>query len=115
MAGAKASHGLTKENNMAETKERMKRACPSMRELADRIDNTITLLNELKTDYNANLLAVTTKLNLVIARTTEDLAAQYTAHRAASHPDSTNVLTTSAVTNISTTDNTVSSPSVDPV
>lgn len=99
---------------MAETKERMKRACPSMRELADRIDNAITLLNELKADYNANLLAVTTKLNLVIART-EDIATKYTAHTAAAHPDTTNVLSGSAVTNISTTDNTVSSPSIDPV
>jgi enoyl reductase-like protein len=100
---------------MSETKERINKACPTLHELANRIEDAITLLNEIKADYNAEMAAVTAKLNEVIART-ENLATKYTAHIAeAAHPDATNTLTGSAVTTISTTANLVTSKSVDPI
>lgn len=97
---------------MGDTKERMKKACPTLRELADRLDATITLINELHDDHNSNIAAVTQKLNTVIART-EDLATKYSAHLTATHPDTTHTLAGSVVTDISATDNIVASPKVE--
>jgi hypothetical protein len=100
---------------MAETKERMKRACPTLHALADRTEDAIILLNELRDDYNAHVADITAKLNDVIARV-EDLATKYTAHTAVtSHPDTTNVLTTPTVTEIPEGDNLVTSPAVEEV
>lgn len=97
---------------MGDTKERMNKACPTLRELAERIDAAITLINELRDDHNANVAAVTAKLNTVIVRT-EDLATKYTAHLTASHPDTTHGLTGTAVTAISETANVVVSEKVE--
>jgi len=92
----------------------LERNCPALRKLADQLADAITLLNELKADHNAQSAAITAKLNLEIART-EELATKYTAHLSATHPDTTNVLTEDPVTAISTTDNLVSSSSVEPL
>lgn len=99
---------------MGTTKERLNKACPTLHEMAQRVDDAITLLNEIKADYNAEMAAVTAKLNTVIART-EDIATKYTAHLAATHPDTTHTLSGSAVTTISTTANLVSSKDVDTI
>jgi flagellar hook-associated protein FlgK len=97
---------------MAETKERMKKACPTLHELADRTEDAITLLNELREDYNKHVADVTAKMNDVIARI-EDLATKYAAHIAVtSHPDAANVLTATAVTDIPEDNNLVTSPAV---
>lgn len=97
---------------MGATKDRMKKACPTLRDLADKLDATITLLNELRTDHNANVADVTAKLNLEIART-ENIATKFTAHLAATHPDTTNVLMTTAVAAIATDANLATSPAVE--
>lgn len=102
---------------MGDTKEKMKRACPTLKDLADKLEKAVTLINELRTDYNAHVAAVTAKLNTVnerleevatefptftgkinaIVERVEDVATQYTAHLAGTHPDVTNVLTETAV------------------
>ncbi len=39
---------------MAELKDKMCKACPALKALSTRLESTITLVNELKTDHNAH-------------------------------------------------------------
>jgi hypothetical protein len=103
---------------MGERKNKMVRACPTLRELSDGLEKAFKLINELRTDHNAFVAASTAKLNLVVTRLeevatdyptitgkvndiktrVEDIATQFATHLAvAAHPDITTVLTGVAV------------------
>lgn len=63
-------------------RKRMSTACPTLKELDAKILALTTLVNEEKTDHNAFVTAITTKLNAVNAIVTE-LRTDHNAHVAA--------------------------------
>ncbi len=90
---------------------KMSRACPTLKELDATLLALKTMVNELKADHNAFVTAATAKIN-TLTTNQNNLRAKYALHLSATHPDSTNVLSGSDATAISTTDNKTSSADV---
>lgn len=95
-------------------KNKMERACPSQKELAETILSLKTSVNELKADHNAYVAASSAKINELVTQVA-DIRTKYTAHLAiAAHPDAApgSAVAGDEITAISTTDNKVSSADI---